>query len=161
MFFPYNPFNHGLGLDARRLRRANALVEAVERLGEPAQQRRVGERFRMEVRPYVKLGRTFWLPLMINERTGESRMVCWCESAALAEEEIHVLALLRIHSPENFLRAWRKMDDPDDRCDCWLDPDFVSCEHSLYRDVSDRLFSRAHARARRRRSVSCPAGRPA
>lgn len=149
MFFPYNPFNHGLGLDARRLRRANALIEAVERLGDEALQRRTGERFRMEVRPYVKLGCTFWLPLMINTRTGESRMVCWCETAALAEEEVHVLALLRIYSPKNFLRAWRKMDDPDDQCECWLDPEFVSCEHSRYRDLTDRLFARAWARRRR------------
>jgi hypothetical protein len=149
VFFPYNPFNHGLGLDARRLRRANALIEAVERLGGEALQRRTGERFRMEVRPYVKLGCTFWLPLMINTRTGESRMVCWCETAALAEEEVHVLALLRIYSPKDFLRAWRKMDDPDDRCDCWLDPEFVSCEHSRYHAVREKLFDRAWARRRR------------
>ena len=149
MFFPYNPFNHGLGLGPRRLRRANALIEAVERLGDEALRRRTGDRFRMEVRPYVKLGCTFWLPLMINTRTGESRMVCWCETAALAEEEVHVLALLRIYSPKSFLRAWRKMDDPEDQCDCWLDPDVGSCEHSLYRDLTDRLFARAWARRRR------------
>lgn len=149
MFFPYNPFNHGLGLDAGRLRRANAVIEAVERLGDEALRRRTGERFRMEVRPYVKLGWTYWLPLMINTRTGESRMVCWCETAALAEEEVHVLALLRTSSPKNFLRAWRRMDDPGERCDCWMDETGLPCEHSVYRDVREKLFGRAWARLRR------------
>ena len=156
MFFPYNPFNRDLALDARRLRRANAVIEAVERLGGDALQRRAGDGFRMEVRPYLKLGCTFWVPLMINTRTGESRMVCWCETAALAEEEVHVLALLRTFSPKNFLRAWRKMDDPDDQCECWMDETVFACEHSLYRGLTERVFARAWAR--RRRAEPRPAG---
>jgi hypothetical protein len=151
--FEDSPFNDDVPILSPRLLRMDVLIAAVQRFGSAALQVLIAELISCEVRACTREGRGWWIALLVNTRSGESRAIRWCEIQTEAEEEVHVLNVLRACAPSAFLRAWLDMLPIDGR-DCGCQEDGVSDHRrgcplrgAYRRDTA--LLARAQARLAR------------